>query len=119
MGINTELNARALRRMFNDSYNNLCALENLSVNPQSYNSVVVGDKTKYIYSARANRYGKVVKLPVPISRQYLKFSLGLNIFGKEDKQDKRAKQLVLTYLPLIVIFPLPDVILTFAIEDLR
>ena len=96
-----EQNSRALKRMFTDSYNNLCALENLSVNPHSYYSVNVGPIQNRIYTSRSNRNGRLVNLPSVLnSTDYLRFSLAINIFGKEDKADKRAKRLNMTCLSL-------------------
>ena len=91
VGKNSEETRRALNRMFSESYNNLCSLENAEVNPHSYYSFNVGPKQARIYRPSANRNGKTVKLPVPLSRKYLKFALPLNIFCEKDKQDKRNK----------------------------
>ena len=77
-----EQNSRALKRMFTDSYNNLCALENLSVNPHSYYSVNVGPIQNRIYTSRSNRNGRLVNLPSVLnSTDYLRFSLAINIIN--------------------------------------
>ena len=89
-GKNSLETRKALKNMFDTSYNQICSLENAGINPHSYYSLEVGPLASRIYKPRSNRNGVVVKLPVPISTKYTKFSLPINIISNEELKELRS-----------------------------
>lgn len=90
-GKNSKEVRRALDKMYEVSYENLCRLENTAVNPSAHYQYDIGEKKRYTYSPNFNRNANFIKLPSNL--KYLRFSLPINITSFEDKKDRRNKVL--------------------------
>lgn len=97
-GKNSREVRRALDKMYEISYENLCRLENTAVNPSAHYQYDIGEKSRYLFKPNFNRNANFIKIPSNL--KYLRFSLPINITCFEDKKDKRKGKLNKSILSL-------------------